>query len=95
MKFPTRTVNLFLLWILFSLLAIAYIGQHPYLGLAIAVVGGIVLGVMSFLYYEPEPVQPPEVEEEEESTGAGSGEESTDATPESAAENTTDRPMED
>ena len=55
MKFPTRTVNLFLLWILFSLLAIAYIGQHPYLGLGIAIVGGIILGVMSFLYYEPEP----------------------------------------
>jgi hypothetical protein len=55
MKFPTRTVNLFLLWILFSLLAIAYIGQHPYLGLGIAIIGGIILGVMSFLYYEPEP----------------------------------------
>ncbi len=55
MKFPTRTVNLFLLWILFSLLAIAYIGERPYLGLAIAMVGGIILGVMSFLYYEPEP----------------------------------------
>ncbi|MFQ5340020.1 MAG: hypothetical protein ACE5F6_00580 [Anaerolineae bacterium] len=54
MKFPTRTVNLFLLWVLFSLLAIAYIGQHPYLGLGIAIVGGIILGVMSFLYYEPE-----------------------------------------
>ncbi|MFQ5859438.1 MAG: hypothetical protein ACE5LU_27895 [Anaerolineae bacterium] len=55
MKFPTRTVNLFLLWVLFSLLAIAYIGQRPYLGLGIAIVGGIILGVMSFLYYEPEP----------------------------------------
>ncbi|MFQ5595686.1 MAG: hypothetical protein ACE5HA_16185 [Anaerolineae bacterium] len=55
MKFPTRTVNLFLLWILFSLLAIAYIGQYPYLGLGIAIFGGIVLGVMSFLYFEPEP----------------------------------------
>lgn len=52
MKFPTRTLNLFLTWILFSLLAIAYIGQRPFLGLAIAIIGGIVLGVLSFLYYE-------------------------------------------
>jgi uncharacterized PurR-regulated membrane protein YhhQ (DUF165 family) len=50
MRFPTRTVNLLLLWILFSLLAIAYIGERPYLGLAIAVIGGILLGIASFLY---------------------------------------------
>lgn len=72
MKFPTRTVNLFLLWILFSLLAIAYIGERPYLGLAIAIIGGIILGVMSFLYYEPEPLarEPEEIEvsEKEEVT---------------------------
>lgn len=60
MKFPTRTLNLFLTWILFSLLAIAYIGEHPFLGLAIAIVGGIVLGVLSFLYYEPPTAAPPE-----------------------------------
>ena len=54
MKFPTRTVNLLLVWILFSLLAIAYIGQRPYLGLAIAIVGGVILGVLSFLYYQPD-----------------------------------------
>lgn len=71
MKFPTRTVNLFLLWILFSLLAIAYIGQHPYLGLGIAIVGGIVLGVMSFLYYEPEP--PASQPEPEAETDADKG----------------------
>lgn len=74
MKFPTRTVNLFLLWILFSLLAIAYIGQHPYLGLAIAIIGGIVLGVMSFLYYEPEPPrqEPPaeDVDDDQEDEAA-------------------------
>jgi hypothetical protein len=52
MKFPTRTVNLLLVWILFSLLAIAYIGQRPFLGLAIAIVGGVVLGILSFLYYQ-------------------------------------------
>ena len=60
MRFPTRTLNLFLTWILFSLLAIAYIGEHPFLGLAIAIVGGIVLGVLSFLYYEPPTAMPPE-----------------------------------
>lgn len=55
MKFPTGAVNLFLLWILFSLLAIAYIGERPYLGLAIAIVGGIVLGIASFLYSDRKP----------------------------------------
>lgn len=71
MKFPTRPVNLFLLWILFSLLAIAYIGQHPYLGLAIAIVGGIILGVVSFLYYEPE--SPPKRDDRIERSGNGDG----------------------
>lgn len=79
MKFPTRTVNLLLLWILFSLLAIAYIGEHPYLGLGIAIVGGIVLGVMSFLYYEPDP--PPSRADE---TSPPAGEEAEDETSEPA-----------
>jgi len=47
-----RNLNVFLLWVLFSLLAIAYIGEHPYLGLAIAVVGGIILGVVAFRSFE-------------------------------------------
>jgi len=42
------------IWVLASLLAIAYIGSHPYLGLAIAVLGGIVFGVAAFLSYEAE-----------------------------------------
>ncbi len=52
MKFPKKNAILFLVWIEFSLLAIAYIGEHPYIGLGIAIVGGIILGVLSFLYYE-------------------------------------------
>lgn len=47
-----RNLNAFLLWVLFSLLAIAYIGERPYLGLAIAVVGGIILGVVAFRNFE-------------------------------------------
>lgn len=50
----SRTILLFLLWIELSLLAIAFIGERPYLGLAIAIVGGIILGAMSLIYYEPE-----------------------------------------
>ena len=42
------------IWVLASLLAIAYIGSHPYLGLAIAVLGGIAFGVAAFLTYEAE-----------------------------------------
>ena len=42
------------IWVLASLLAIAYIGSHPYLGLGIALLGGIALGVVAFLNYEAE-----------------------------------------
>ena len=37
----------FSVWVLVSLLAIAYIGSHPYLGLAIAILGGIVFGIVA------------------------------------------------
>lgn len=47
-----RNLTVILLWILFSLLAIAYIGDQPYLGLAIAIGGGIVMGVVAFLNFE-------------------------------------------
>ena len=47
-----RNLNLFLLWVLASLLAIAYIGNLPYLGLAIAIVGGILVGLVAVLNYE-------------------------------------------
>jgi len=39
-------------WVLFSLLAIAFIGDRPYLGLAIALVGGIVVGFVSMVPFE-------------------------------------------
>jgi predicted outer membrane lipoprotein len=42
------------IWVLTSLLAIAYIGSHPYLGLVIAVLGGIAFGVVAFMSYEAE-----------------------------------------
>ena len=42
------------IWVLASLLAIAYIGSHPYLGLWIALLGGIAFGVIVFLSYEAE-----------------------------------------
>ncbi|OGO43793.1 MAG: hypothetical protein A2Z04_05130 [Chloroflexi bacterium RBG_16_57_9] len=47
-----RNLTVILLWILFSLLAIAYIGDQPYLGLAIAIGGGIIMGVVAFLNFE-------------------------------------------
>ena len=34
------------------MLAIAYIGDQPYLGLAIAIGGGIIMGVVAFLNFE-------------------------------------------
>jgi len=42
------------IWVLASLLAIAYIGSHPYLGLGIALLGGIAFGVAAFLSYKAE-----------------------------------------
>jgi len=45
-------VNLILIWVLFSLLAIAFIGTRPFVGLAIAVIGGIILGIYSFVDFE-------------------------------------------
>ena len=42
----------FAYWILFSLLAINFIGNRPYIGLAIALAGGVVLGLFSVLSME-------------------------------------------
>ena len=42
------------IWVLASLLAIAYIGSHPYLGLGIALLGGVAFGVAAFLSHEAE-----------------------------------------
>ena len=42
------------IWVLASLLAIAYIGSRPYLGLGIAILGGMAFGVAAFLSYEAE-----------------------------------------
>jgi len=38
------TGEVFAIWVLSSLLSIAFIGEHPYIGLALGIVGGIVLG---------------------------------------------------
>jgi hypothetical protein len=39
-------IEAILLWLLVSLLAISFVGDHPLLGLAIAIVGGVVLGIL-------------------------------------------------
>ena len=43
----------FAYWILFSLLAVAFIGSRPYIGLAIALAGGVFLGFYSVMSLEP------------------------------------------
>jgi len=40
------------LWILFSLLAIAFVGTRPYIGLAIAILGGVLMGLSSVVSYD-------------------------------------------
>jgi hypothetical protein len=54
MKRLSNCLTVLGIWVLASLLAIAYIGSHPYLGLVIAVLGGIAFGVAAFLTYEAE-----------------------------------------
>jgi len=39
-------------WALFSLLAIAVVGDQPYLGLAIALAGGVILGFVCMKRFE-------------------------------------------
>ena len=52
MKFLRANLLAFVLWIEASLLAIAFIGGRPYLGLAIAVLGGVVTGLAAIAGYE-------------------------------------------
>ena len=54
MKHLTTCLTVLGVWVLASLLAIAYIGSHPYLGLAIALLGWIAFGFVAFLSYEEE-----------------------------------------
>lgn len=41
----------FLLWVFLSLLAIAWVGRRPYAALAIALLGGIAMGLSSVANY--------------------------------------------
>lgn len=54
MKRLSTCLTVLSIWVLASLLAIAYIGSRPYLGLGVALLGGIALGVAAFLSYEAE-----------------------------------------
>ncbi|GAF81377.1 unnamed protein product, partial [marine sediment metagenome] len=51
MKFLRANLFPFVLWIEVSLLAIAFMGDKPYLGLAIAVSGGMALGLIGIVSY--------------------------------------------
>ncbi len=51
-KISWDKLQLFAIWVLGSLLAIAVIGDQPYLALAIAILSGIVLGLASLLVYD-------------------------------------------
>ncbi|MCD6291041.1 MAG: hypothetical protein J7M34_11105 [Anaerolineae bacterium] len=47
MKGWHAALTAFGIWILSSLLSIAYVGSHPLLSLGIAVTGGVALGIFS------------------------------------------------
>lgn len=46
-------------WALFSLLAIAFVGNWPYLGLAVALAGGVILGFVCMMRFESKPQEGP------------------------------------
>lgn len=54
-NFATAGATVLLLWILFSLLAIAYIGDRSCLGLTIALAGGVIIGLVSMWTFESKP----------------------------------------
>ena len=47
MKSLVAAMEPILLWVLFSLLAIAFVGSRPYVALAISVVGGVSMALSS------------------------------------------------
>jgi len=49
----SRFLPAFGCWALFSLLAIAFVGHQPYLGLAIALAGGVILGFVCMRRFDP------------------------------------------
>jgi hypothetical protein len=42
-------------WLVGTLLAIALIGDAPYLGLGIAILSGIVFGIVNLIAFKPDP----------------------------------------
>lgn len=46
------------IWVLTSLTAIALIGDTPYLGLTVAILAGVAVGLASFLHFQTEQATP-------------------------------------
>ena len=55
MKSLTTVLEPLSLWVLFSLLAIAFVGTRPYLALAICVTGGIAMALSSLAGFSSSP----------------------------------------
>jgi hypothetical protein len=51
--FHFRFIDAMLWWILAALVAISFIANHPLVALAIAIIGGIVLGIACVLGSKP------------------------------------------
>ncbi len=51
MRALTTPTEPFLVWVLSSLLAIAFVGSHPEIALTIVVLGGVGMGLSSILSY--------------------------------------------
>ncbi len=73
MKFLRANLFPFVLWIEVSLLAITFIGDRPYLGLAIAILGGVALGWVGIASEGQQAVQAKARIRETEDTATGLG----------------------
>jgi fructose-specific phosphotransferase system IIC component len=48
-----RTIDVVLWWVLISLVAISFVGEHPIVTIAIAITGGAMIGVLTVLDADP------------------------------------------
>ena len=52
MRINPHQIQLPVIWVMATLLAIALIGEQPYLGLAVAILGGVALGLASIIAFD-------------------------------------------
>ena len=51
--FRFRTIDVVLWWVLISLVAISFVGEHPMVTITLAISGGAMIGVLTVLGADP------------------------------------------